>query len=227
MLPEPASLLRSALLASCLVACADTALGADPPRDAAKQHAVRGQAAYNLGHYGEAVTEYEAAYRLVQNPVLLYNIGQAYRLDGKPEKALAAYRAFLRTASEDAENREAVKKRVGELEALIADAQRSQGAPPQGTLAVRERNPDATPERSPGAAAPSSHDPNAAPASATLASDPSDTAGKPPVYQRWWFWAGLAVVVAAGTVAVLAGGGDDRLATDCGRGVVSCVGVPK
>jgi len=85
----------------------------------AREHYRRATVAYNLGKYDEAAAQYEASYRLVQDSALLYNIGQAYRLAGRQEKALAAYKGFLRTAAPDDRQRPAVESRVTELERAL------------------------------------------------------------------------------------------------------------
>jgi tetratricopeptide (TPR) repeat protein len=85
----------------------------------AREHYRRATVAYNLGNYDEAAAQYEASYRLVQDSALLYNIGQAYRLAGRQEKALAAYKGFLRTAAPDDPHRTAVEARVTELERAL------------------------------------------------------------------------------------------------------------
>ena len=73
---------------------------ADKKRDAeaAREHTQRATVAYNLGHFDEAVEAFEAAYKLVLDPALLFNVAQAHRLGGRPERALATYKAYLRTA---------------------------------------------------------------------------------------------------------------------------------
>jgi tetratricopeptide repeat protein len=86
--------------------------------------------AYDLGNYDEAASRYEAAYRLVQDPALLYNIGQAYRLAGRTEKALAAYKGFLRTAPPDDPNRAPVEGRIAELERGLRAPPPSEPRPP-------------------------------------------------------------------------------------------------
>jgi len=88
----------------------------DSDREAAKVVTKQAAAAYNLGHYDEAAALYEEAYKLVPDPILLYDLGQAYRQANKLDKALTAYRSYLRTAPEDAPNRERVKEWVSELE---------------------------------------------------------------------------------------------------------------
>jgi tetratricopeptide (TPR) repeat protein len=89
---------------------------ADETDDATHVHARAGALAFNLGHYAEAVVEYEAAYRAVPDPVFLYNVGQAYRLSGNNEKAVIAYKSYLRTAPWDAPNRAQVERHIAELE---------------------------------------------------------------------------------------------------------------
>lgn len=50
---------------------------------------------YALGEYSEAADEYEQAFRLKQDPALLYNAAQAYRLAGNHEKAIILYRNYI------------------------------------------------------------------------------------------------------------------------------------
>ena len=108
----------------------------------AREHTRQATIAYNIGKYEEAAGEYEAAYRLVQDPALLYNIGQSYRLAGKPDKALAAYKGYLRTSRLDDPNRAAVEGRVAELERAV----RAQAPPPPPpSTAPAERAPQPSP----------------------------------------------------------------------------------
>jgi tetratricopeptide (TPR) repeat protein len=102
--------------------------------DAARAEVAAGTAAYNLGYYDDAARHYEEAYRQVPDPALLFNVGQAYRLAGKPDRAITAYRSYLRTAPADAANRAQVEKRIPELEKLLAEMKSAQTAPPGGTL---------------------------------------------------------------------------------------------
>ena len=107
---------------------------AGPKEEAARAEVAAGTAAYNLGYYDDAARHYEEAYRQVPDPALLFNIGQAYRLAGKPDRAITAYRSYLRTAPADAANRGQVEKRIPELEKLVAEMKNAQTAPPPGTL---------------------------------------------------------------------------------------------
>lgn len=88
----------------------------DGDREAARIATKQATAAYNLGHYDEAASLYEEAYRRVPDPILLYDLGQSYRQADRLDKALTAYRSYLRTAPDDAPNRAKVQQWVGELE---------------------------------------------------------------------------------------------------------------
>ncbi len=107
--------------------------GSPQAKESARELAKSATVAYNLGNYEEAAAGYESAYRLVQDPVLLYNIGQSYRLAGRLEKALAAYKGFLRTAGPDDPTRPGVTARVAELEATLAERKT---APPSTAQSV-------------------------------------------------------------------------------------------
>jgi hypothetical protein len=108
----------SMIVAMALLALPSARAGSieDSDREAARIATKQATAAFNLGHYDEAASLYEDAYKHVPDPVLLYNLGQSYRQADKLDKALIAYRSYLRTAPEDAPNRERVSKLIDELE---------------------------------------------------------------------------------------------------------------
>ena len=62
---------------------------------AAREHAQKAKAFMDLGKYSEAAAEYEAAYADKQDPTLLLNLAQAYRLAGNGNKAIFFYRKYL------------------------------------------------------------------------------------------------------------------------------------
>jgi tetratricopeptide (TPR) repeat protein len=98
-------------LTSLLVA--QTALGQP---DVAREHYQRGQTAYDLGRYDEAINEWEAAYGLSNKPQLLFNLGQAARLKGDCGHAAIYYRTYLRLLPE-ANNRNEAKGLISEVDA--------------------------------------------------------------------------------------------------------------
>jgi tetratricopeptide (TPR) repeat protein len=99
----------------------------------AKEHYRRGTKLFDLQKYADAAAEYERAYDAKEIPALLYNIGQAYRFAGEHQKALAAYRSYLRH-SPDAPNRAEVNGYIEEVKKALAAKQalpaQPQPAPP-------------------------------------------------------------------------------------------------
>jgi tetratricopeptide (TPR) repeat protein len=85
---------------------------------------------YEVGKYGEAIEEYQKVYLLVDDPVLLYNIAQSYRLWGKPEDSARFYRNYLRRAP-NAPNRADVEKKIVDQEKLAEERRRSPVTPTQ------------------------------------------------------------------------------------------------
>lgn len=69
-----------------------------------------GSKAFDLGQYEEAIAT-RAAYKIKDDPALLYNLGQAHRLAGHHSEALHFYKTFL-SRSPDAPNRDEVEKRI-------------------------------------------------------------------------------------------------------------------
>jgi len=87
---------------------AAAAPAADPAaarRDEAKAAFARGNTAYNLGKYADAIAEFERAYALSRLPEILFNLGQCYRKQWEAERrgeigrrALHYYEALVREA---------------------------------------------------------------------------------------------------------------------------------
>src|SRR5262245_25399520 len=74
-------------------------------REEAKAAFGRGNAAYNLGKYQDAIAEFEKAYALSRLPDILFNLGQCYRKlwEAEPRaelgrRALHYYEALAREA---------------------------------------------------------------------------------------------------------------------------------
>jgi tetratricopeptide (TPR) repeat protein len=84
---------------------ASPATGDAARREEAKAAFGRGNAAYNLGKYPEAIAEFEKAYALSRLPDILFNLGQCYRKQWEADKrselghrALHYYEALVREA---------------------------------------------------------------------------------------------------------------------------------
>ncbi|HVZ74594.1 MAG TPA: tetratricopeptide repeat protein [Polyangia bacterium] len=105
-------------------------------RDEAKAAFARGNTAYNLGRYADAITEFEKAYALSRLPDILFNLGQCYRKQWEAEKrselgrrALHYYDALLREAPQSKVRPDA-EQFVAELgpAVALAETQERQGA---------------------------------------------------------------------------------------------------
>jgi tetratricopeptide (TPR) repeat protein len=94
----------------------------------AREHYEKATRLYDVGKYGEAISEYEEAYLLIGDAALLFNIGQAYRLWDHSEDAIRAYKNFLRQRP-DAANRADVEKKIADLERVVEDRRRGGAAP--------------------------------------------------------------------------------------------------
>jgi len=157
---------------------------------------------FNLDEWKEAAAQFKEAYRFHPDPLFLYNIGQCYRKMGEQAEALSYYRKYLRAAPRAA-NRTEVQRRIEELEAALAAASKSREAPPPSVIPPAAE-PTAPPPAT-AAPAPNLTIPAPAPPAVDLVSQPPAPEPAPPVYQRWWFWAGVGAVAAAGiTIGILA-----------------------
>jgi tetratricopeptide (TPR) repeat protein len=107
----------------------------------------QGSRAYKAGDYRRAVEHFLAAYQLSRAPAILFNIAQAYRLDGACDQALAWYRRSL-AEEPDAANRAEVEERIAEM-------QRCADQPVDERAETGERAETREPEPPPSAVAPS------------------------------------------------------------------------
>jgi tetratricopeptide (TPR) repeat protein len=147
---------------------------------------------YNVGEYREALQSFKDAYLLKADPVLLFNMGQAYRQLGDDEGSAREYRAYLREQP-DAPNHAEVEKFIAAAEEQLRH--KAANAPPTGVIAPNVKESDE-------AAAPATASP---PATATPATSEAVSVEKPARPRRRWLWpvvgTGLAVVV-GGAVAL-------------------------
>lgn len=87
----------------CLLAVAYASIASADPSPAAKPHVDAGVAAYNGADYATAIAEFELAYGIDRDPMILYALAQAQRLGGHCDKALELYRRYLGTGPTDAQ----------------------------------------------------------------------------------------------------------------------------
>lgn len=70
---------------------------------------------YRLGEYDAAVTGFKQAYLACPEPLLLFNVAQAYRLSGKRSAAAQLYRQYLSATSPDDPQREAAQRYIQQI----------------------------------------------------------------------------------------------------------------
>jgi tetratricopeptide (TPR) repeat protein len=194
-----------ALVAAGVIAAAGIGAAATPEQTArARDSFLKGQAHFHLEEYDEALKSFRDAYRFAPDPVLLFNMAQCHAKLGQTDEALRFYRSYLRRAPQ-AGNRGEVEKRIVELEREAASAPRAPGPPPLAPPLVNAPPPQPPPlfgRLSPAPAPP-----------------PLEAASSP-IYRRWWFWTGVAVVVVGGIFTAVAVGrrgelGDCRMLPNC------------
>jgi len=182
-----------------VIALAVGVLGAGPARaqgvSAARDHFRRGTTLYDLGRYHDAAKEYEAAFESKDDPALLFNIAQSYRLAHEYNEAMRAYRSFLRRVP-DAPNAAQVRERIREMQELIDKQKETESRPPMGPM------PEPTQPETPQTA------PSAQPAASAAApvSTEQPRSERTPLYKKWWLWTAVGGVLVVGAVVGIAVG---------------------
>ena len=179
-----------------------TVLPADSAR-AATKHAdkreIEARQAFAAGQYQQALDLYAELYAEKVHPTYLRNIGRCYQNLRQPEKAINAFRDYLRQAKGlDTAERSEVEGYIAEMEALQKQ-QEAQAAAASTTAAPPPSLPLATSvpsEKGPGAGLQLS-EPSAPP--------PPET--PTPLYKKAWFWSVVGVAVVGGVVGGLYAGG--------------------
>ena len=160
---------------------ADAPAPPSTPQEAEMQsHRAVGHRLYRLGRYEDAVASFRRAYEVKADARLLFDIAECYREMGAVDQALFYYDRYL-AGWPDAFDRADVEEKVVELEAMRG------GAPPRTAAAANRRHPVMIVEQP--------------------ASKPRPT---PHVWQRWWFWTAVGVVVLGGVgIGVAAASGSE------------------
>src|SRR3954468_22210699 len=114
----------------------------------ARRHYELGTRYYDLQRYADAAKEYEAAFVIKDDPALLFNIGQAYRLARNPRKANGAYRSYLRRVPNDSRRGE-VQRRIADLQKQIDSEEQNAASPPTGTIPPSDEARTTTPPPKP------------------------------------------------------------------------------
>jgi tetratricopeptide (TPR) repeat protein len=180
---------------------AGVARGATPEETSkARQHFQRGRVHFDLKEYPQALEEWKDAYRYVQDPILLFNIGQChYKLEHWDE-ALSFYRNYLRRAPEAKTGAPPVS--TGPPSTSPRPVEPPSGGPPAAAPPPSVSSPDKPPGGLiPPPVASSVPPPDSSPVTLT---GTSDTGEPPAIYKRWYFWAGVGAVVLTGVIITAA-----------------------
>jgi Tetratricopeptide repeat len=153
----------SSLLVTLVLVLASPARGDESTTEQAKQHYENGSKQYDLGHWDEAIREYETAYELRPDPSFLYNLAQAYRRKGDAKRALDLYRNYL-VKTPKSPLRAEIEERIKSLQKQIDEANSAKPAlpalePPASPLVP----PSAPAEGAAPAVAPATSSPPASP----------------------------------------------------------------
>ncbi len=202
-----------------LLALSATARGADRSAEA-RQLFNEANAQFAIGEFKNAGEKYQAAYVIKQDPALLYNAAQAFRLAGDNEKALVLYKNYLQFYPRE-KNIEEVRGQIAKLKEAIAAQEKARTSPPTTTAEHvipmgGNRQPidsgPTTPATTSGALPTSTTTTTAStpvepPPATTTATAPAteivvvpETHHKKPVYKKWWFWTIVGVIVVGAVV---------------------------
>lgn len=174
--------------------------GKEQDRAKARSLFESGTVHYNLGELDAALADFRAAYRVLPDPVFIFNIAQCLRRLDKPAQAADFYRTYRREAP-DAPNRREVDQLIEEMDRAVVERRERQ--PPTGLEALKPSADEANP-RPAGASA------KAASGPATLAATAAPGPRRVPLYKKWWLWTGVGVVAVGIGVGLGVGLGASR-----------------
>jgi tetratricopeptide (TPR) repeat protein len=107
---------------------------ADPSADV-RMHFKKGQTHYALGEFQEAIGEFREAYRLRQEPAILFNLAQSYRQIHEWQHAYFHYRQYL-NQKPDAVNKAEVETLIEQMRTKIDEEERLARAEPASVAAA-------------------------------------------------------------------------------------------
>jgi tetratricopeptide (TPR) repeat protein len=109
----------------------------------ARERYAQGAEFFRRERYSAAIAELSEAYRLWQNPTILFALGQAYEGDSQVQAAIDTYQRYLDTTPEGDARRADVTNRIRLLNGLLATVQIQSNAP--GTVFINGLEVGASP----------------------------------------------------------------------------------
>ncbi|HLK92180.1 MAG TPA: hypothetical protein VKZ18_19965 [Polyangia bacterium] len=137
----------------------------------------QGRRAYNLGHWADALSDFEKAYELSGDAALLFNLAETHRQLGHSADALRLYNSYLRELPTGSDHDAAVS--------AVKDLSAATGAKPAAPAAPRPTTPPPAPAATAPKPAPASNPPPAASAKPPAAS-PAPATSPPPAKSTTW-----------------------------------------
>ena len=116
--------------------------------EAAAKHFGAAQEAFGKKFYQTAAVEFQAAFEITKDPILLYNIGEAWQKAGEAKKAVSAYKAYLK-AQPAAQDKAEVARRVKLIEASSSRSRASRRRATRTRRWPRSRRPRGSRRRRP------------------------------------------------------------------------------
>ena len=183
--------------------------GAAPSTEtAARAAATEAKKAFDLGEFSRAIEQYEAAYKLKPAPGLLFNLGQSHRRAGNLEKASFYFRRYLESNPPEAQAKatEEVLAQVEAQKLSLRAAQDEQDRKDAERRALEEQRRHSSEEQQRLLELEKTRLAvvNAQERQFSLEAALKQEPPAPPVYQRWWFWGAIGVVVIGGAVTATA-----------------------
>jgi tetratricopeptide (TPR) repeat protein len=124
-----------------VIAALFLALAAPDVNGEARERFKSAQLHYSLGEFEDAVKDFREAYRLRQEPAILFNIAQAYRQLGKHADAYFYYRQYL-SQKTDAPNRPEVESLIEQMRRRVDEENEQKMRTERDPAAVH--NPEST-----------------------------------------------------------------------------------
>ena len=180
--------------------------------DGAQHDELKARKLFGAGNFKGALDIYTDLYARKPHPTYMRNIGRCYQNLGEPERAISAFREYLRTARDlTPEARTEVEGFIKEMQDL--ERSRAPAAPAPAAAIAPASPPPPRLEAPPPTSAPSSRE-----SPLTLQSAPP-AEGSGSILGRWWFWTAVGVVAAGvvvGIVIASSSGGTPTKASDLG-----------
>ena len=89
--------MKSALIVAAILVAAPAARADEGIPVKARDLAAKGRSAHDQGDYARAIAAFKEAYVIAPAPALLFNLAQAYRLQGNCDDAALMYRRYIST----------------------------------------------------------------------------------------------------------------------------------